>query len=656
MKLISTLLGMVICFLVWGQNQSIKQEPQRLDSLLVYANRLISSDPNLAVDTAKYVQNQSIRLGIDSIEANSLRVIGRVFSATNRFDSALFYFMNAKDRYESQGNRTHTAIIDMEIGIIYRQKGEYSKAMDCYLRAETVFKEDKNKVRLGELYRSMAIIKSRENKLKEALQYYLLSEKYAAQIQSFSELAAIQNGISRIFNKQARYDKSLQYLRKALATYQKIGHKMGEASVYTNMGDLYLFLKEYDSVIYYSNLSISNKSPTNYRGLAIPEYNKGLAFLELGQTDSAASSFRRSEYLFDTAGDKKSVIYPKTGLIELYRKEGEFAYALEEAEKTLQDALSVQAADAIRNLYSTLSDIHFSLGNYKEAFLNQDKFHALSDSLLNEETSRQLLELETRYETEKKEQQILSLEQEAKISKLQITQQRFFTIASLSFIAILAMGAVTFYRNRQLKLTKQKLTAEQRLLRSQMNPHFLFNALSSVHSYIYEGDKKRAAEYLSVFSELSRDILDQSAQEFISLERELSTLTNYLELQQTRFPDLNYQINTENIDTESILVPPILMQPFVENSIEHGFKGEKGGNIEINLSDLDQKLCVEILDDGHGFSSKPISNHTSKAINITRERLLLLYKKDAYFTLTVKDRANQKGVVVKIEIPMKRLV
>ena len=198
-----------------------------------------------------------------------------------------------------------------------------------------------------------------------------------------------------------------------------------------------------------------------------------------------------------------------------------------------------------------------------------------------------------------------------------------------------------------------------------MNPHFLFNSLTSIQNFIIKEKPGLASDYLSRFSKLVRQILDNSMQESVPLEQELDAIENYLELQKVRYRDLfDYRVEIdEAIDPETTQVPPMLAQPFIENSIEHGFKNKgRKGNLSIRFISRDSMLRLEIEDDGIGRErAKQIleqsgKHHQSLATNITRERLNALNRKSRNkISLNIEDLAdsagNPSGTRVTVDIP-----
>jgi LytS/YehU family sensor histidine kinase len=169
-----------------------------------------------------------------------------------------------------------------------------------------------------------------------------------------------------------------------------------------------------------------------------------------------------------------------------------------------------------------------------------------------------------------------------------------------------------------------------------MNPHFLFNSLASIQNYIINENTDQASIYLSRFSQLVRNILDNSVEEYVPLEKEIETIQNYLELQKVRYAGkFDFKIDIDNaIDTEIVKIPPMLAQPFIENAIEHGIKyRETPGHIDIRFRLEDGLIRFEVEDDGvgrekaHEIEMKQKTKHRSMATSITRDRLMSINKK-----------------------------
>ncbi len=228
--------------------------------------------------------------------------------------------------------------------------------------------------------------------------------------------------------------------------------------------------------------------------------------------------------------------------------------------------------------------------------------------------------------------------------------------------ALLFFGLVYWFYRQRIKQYEQRekyLVIEQKLLRSQMSPHFVFNALIAIQSFIFQNNPKEAGRYLSKFAKLMRLFLQNTRQEFTLLSDEIETLENYLELQRLRFADaFDYHISyADNVNPEEIKLPPMMAQPFIENAIEHGFKGiTYQGIVEVYYILKNGALEIRITDNGIGIDqSEKHRKHKSLATTITRERLKNLSTKNKKYSLNISDlksRLNNKtGTEVLLRVP-----
>lgn len=278
------------------------------------------------------------------------------------------------------------------------------------------------------------------------------------------------------------------------------------------------------------------------------------------------------------------------------------------------------------------------------------------------------------YQAEQKEKRILEQQKEIKenateqlirnqqLENTKLKNKQIITILAFSIVLFISILLIVYFKNKQEKLKKQqrKIELKQTLLRSQMNPHFIFNSMSIIQSYIYDNDLANSSKFLVNFSRLIRLILENSAKEFIKLNIEIEILERYLEIQKKRFEErFNYEIvNYSNIDTTSILIPPMLLQPFLENSLEHGELNKvKDGKIRITFKIENDLLIFVIEDNGIGrqaAAEKRVGNlnqHESMAIQITNSRIELLndkYKQAGFLSIQDLNENSESGTRVTI--------
>lgn len=234
--------------------------------------------------------------------------------------------------------------------------------------------------------------------------------------------------------------------------------------------------------------------------------------------------------------------------------------------------------------------------------------------------------------------------------KVSLKQTLPYIIATLSGVALLFL---IYYRRNQGKLKtagreKQMAALKLKSIRSQLNPHFMFNALTSIQNLINKNDIKGANYYLSIFSGLTRQVLDSNNEELLSLEEELKILDDYLQMEQLRF-GFQYEIQTgEDLNQANIEIPAMLLQPFVENAVKHGVSGMKQeGRILISIRKENQDLVLSVNDNGKGFVPDPQSS--GYGLKLSRERVELLNQiyKDQSLTLTI---AAHEGSTITLRL------
>ena len=247
--------------------------------------------------------------------------------------------------------------------------------------------------------------------------------------------------------------------------------------------------------------------------------------------------------------------------------------------------------------------------------------------------------------------------------KIEMTRNLLIVLLLVFFLIVILVFLILRNRQNKLKQSQKESEMSQSLLRSQMNPHFIFNAMSGIQSYIYTHEPEKSSQFLVNFSRLIRLILENSSKEFIPLELEVEIIEKYLTTQKMRFEDrFEYElIIDQELLVKQVLVPPMITQPFIENAIEHGqLHTIEKGKISIQISELGDILQIVILDNGVGRKAsrkvQKIKAHTSMAIDITRERIRIINQKfKTKGSLIIKDADESKeiGTEVIIKVPLK---
>jgi hypothetical protein len=315
-----------------------------------------------------------------------------------------------------------------------------------------------------------------------------------------------------------------------------------------------------------------------------------------------------------------------------------------------------------------LVQVNEHLGDYKDAYTYQKLLIATSDSIKADKATERLAELQTQYQTYKKEETINSLQKESRIKSLEIQAARrnktLFLI--LGIILLATLGILWYIRSLRSKAGLQTLKAklEMKALRSQMNPHFIFNSLNSIQKYIWENRQEDASEYLTKFARLIRLVLENSRHAAISVEEELNALRLYIEMEHRRNNQkFDYSITlAPDIDATNTFIPPLLLQPYVENAIWHGLSPkDERGKLTVSLEKKNGTLVCTIDDNGIGRHKAATLRtdaipKTSMAMNISNQRIEWLQKEAGFnATVTITDKQADglaTGTTVLLTLPL----
>ncbi|SDR67799.1 Tetratricopeptide repeat-containing protein [Polaribacter sp. KT25b] len=294
-----------------------------------------------------------------------------------------------------------------------------------------------------------------------------------------------------------------------------------------------------------------------------------------------------------------------------------------------------------------LSEAYVTVGDYNNALKSYQEYVELVDELYIKKEqeiqqvkrfSKKIADNQNRIASLEKDQELaqskISLAYvDQKLSEESNQRQRIIIYALFGGILLLSLLAYFMFRNnKQQKLANNLLALKS--MRSQMNPHFIFNALNSVNSFIAVNDERNANRYLSEFSVLMRAVLENSDEDFIPLTKEIELLELYVKLEHNRFKEkFDYQINIDKtIDLEQFSIPPMLLQPYIENAIWHGLRYRTTkGNLEISINRKDDEtILISIIDNGIGrkksqeLKTKNQLKQKSKGMSTIKNRITIL--------------------------------
>ena len=593
------------------------------------------------------------------------------------------YIRISLEQLGKRGNNKERAASFSLLGEIYQYHKQYDLAVDNYNESITTYETLKTKILLGNAY-----ILNKEYKNAEKIFLELKNNKKLSsyqKIQVFEGLGDAYKAMQDAKNAVANYNNGLKVAKKELVSPKitDLNSKIAETYDDVNQTD--------EAEAYFDSSLESAKSEAPQRSLEIKEraadfYSKNNLYDK--EMELRKKSLKEIDLLNNNK--RKSATF-KTEAIEvpITRQRINYKIAntlivqdkLDEAIPYLEESISEAASEndlvVQKDATRKLSEVYDDKGDYSKALETYKKYAAVADTLYARKEQEISRAERLSKQIAAKQNRITGLEKDKELSEtkysLAKTKQDLYTTTTkkqqlLIYSLILGMllfgiAAFFFYRsNRQQKLANNLLALKS--LRSQMNPHFIFNALNSVNNYISKSDERSANRFLSEFSTLMRAVLENSEEDFIPLTKELELLELYVKLEHSRFPDkFNYTIETDpSIDVAAFQIPPMLLQPYIENAIWHGLRYKEDlGFLNISLKQKDKEAIeITIEDNGIGrlksaeLKTQNQKKQRSKGMGNIKKRVAILnsmYKDKV--TVFVQD-LNEDGSGTKVTLTLKK--
>ncbi|MFD1615697.1 tetratricopeptide repeat-containing sensor histidine kinase [Gelatiniphilus marinus] len=445
----------------------------------------------------------------------------------------------------------------------------------------------------------------------------------------------------------------LEEHRKAIPYFKKIIKYYPSFSSYENLGNIYGKLKKNDSALYYLNKALElERKAKNVIYLSHTLSNLALIKSRINKIDSAKINIEESLELLNKYNLEMVRIPVYLNASEVYMNNAELDISEKYALKALSSKKSLKNANLEKAIWQALYNVYQKKGDYKQALKAHTKYTVLKDSLINNSKKLEISRKQIQFDADK----------EKLLAQNEAEHQKTLTTAAIitgSVLLISALIGFLFYKRKQKSDFKAKVSAtELKALQAQMNPHFIFNSLNSINSYIINNDTESATNYLTKFSRLIRKTLENSTEKEILLKNDIEVLKNYLEIEKKRLNNsFTYSIKiNDNLDANNTLIPPLILQPFLENSIWHGIAPmANAGHIDITFKKEANMLFCSVEDNGVGrkHAKKDKKQNKSFGINLTKSRIDIINSQNkTKGSLNIIDK--QQGLRVEVKLPLKQ--
>lgn len=535
------------------------------------------------------------------------------------------------------------------IGESFFNNGNFQKSEEYYTKAKNIYEKLNDKPNIEKASRKLAQSQEKQNKISPAISNY----NRAAEVSYSKSRALNSNDVTRLSVNSAEAKE--EAIQNNIQLNEKEKDKGGElAANYTQMADINI--QQNDIPKAEVNLTNAYKISKKEAPQQALEINQKLTdfYVENKNFDKAIEAKKTVLKEDFVKENSKKQVEQIQELADIYIKKNDPKEAIDLLKKSYGIALekghTLEAQKSVKkldSLYNVSENTDASVKLYRDFLGKLPDLVSKDKSLVDEKI------------LEDTEQRIAQLEKEKQLKDELIRKKNVFNY-SLIFALIVLIGLIIFiFRTLKKVQIKNKKIALQSL-RREMNPHFIFNSLNSVNHFIATNNELEANQYLTKFSKLMRGVMENSTEDFIPFQQELDLLQNYLALEKTRFADkFDYEIHVdESLNTQSLKVPGMLVQPFLENAIWHGLRYRTTkGFLNLRFEKENEQLKITVEDNGIGIeeSKKQKTEHQKarkgRGMKNTLERIDLLndlYKKE--ISCTVKDKENNSGVLVILKL------
>ncbi len=625
------------------------QNPRSIDSLKTLLPNASNSDKIKILlglcweyrftnaDTARHYGLNALSMaqsaGIDTLEAEALNFIGITHEAQGNYNDALDYELKALALLRKIGNDSKTANTLNNIGIVYDEKGDYKNALEFYFEARRIFER----------------------------------------IQEPAKIAMVLSNIGIVLKAQKEYKQVVVYYHEALGIYKKLNNRFGVAACDANLGSVYFQLANYDSSLYYSLRSTREfEEQGNKQFLAMTLCNAGMAYDKIGNGKDADTYLIRAQKLNEEYDNKKELSAVLTIRASVHRKSGRIADGIGLARRALEIAEKIGAREQMMDAHKELSDLMLAAHDFKGAYDERLAYQAVKDSTFQQEKSRQIAELQTAYETEKKENAIRLLTQENRVKDLQIGQNRILTIALV--VILLGMTAFGFLWRNRMKLKQQ---AEIEMAKAAMKEGQLQAVITS-----QENERRRFAADLhdgmgQMISALRLNLSNnpvpvKKVEEAVDILNEMNVeirkiafnlmphvlMTSGLTEALTEFANrinrtglIHVTIQAFDVNTKMSEQQKVAMYRICQEWVNNVMKYSHANRISVQLVQHEQELVMTIEDNGNGFDTAALFKSDGNGWKNINSRLGLIHG-----SIDIDSTVGRQGTTFIVTVPHESMI
>jgi len=583
-------------------------------------------------------------------------------------DTARIYGMKGLQLARKGENRELEAYGLHSVGSAHEAQGNYTEALDYELKALEIRRRMGDKKKIAGTLNNIGIIHDERGDFKEALEYYHEAHQLYTETGEQSLIAMVLVNIGIVLKEQKDYRTAVNYYREASLVYKRLGKEFGMAACHANLGSVFFYLNEYDSALHYSLLATEEFRKQNIQQfLPASLSNAGMALHKLKRPKEAKEYLLQSKELFEKYENKKELAFGIIYLAEIYREEGNISEAERLALNGLEIANKINAQQEMLRAHQTLSDIYLSKGNLSKALIEFKNYSTIKDSLFSQEKSKQIAELQTRYETSKKEGEILLLRQENELKESRLERNQILVI--LLVIGITGLILLGFlWRNRlvlkqrvEIEATKAELRQSQleAVITSQEEERKRFAAdlhdgmgqlisavkLNLSKDHVEKNSLNHAVEVLNEMNTEIRNIAFNLMPQVL-IKGGLTEALTELATRVNRAGKIQMTVSEFDVPDDLQSDKKVALYRVCQEWVNNVIKYSKCSKINLQLVQHEDELVITLEDDGSGFDSHSLANSQGNGWRNINSRLTLVNGQ-----IDIDSRPGRTGTTATISVP-----
>lgn len=578
------------------------------------------------------------------------------FLSKKNYDSARYYYYKAIHHNRLTGNRSRLAENFNNMGVVYYHVGVWDSSIHYYDAAYKEYLALKDSAKISIIEINLGSLYKQKGLYEKSLGYLLAASYHLEKSEPSTNLASCYNSIGSLYSKIGEPHAALDFHYKAVRVRQTLDLKAGLSSSYNNIGNVYLSIKKYDSALVNFEKSLRIKRELNDRdGVAIVLNNIGELSLKTGQLGRAEELLQESLSIRLETNDKLGQVSSRNNLANVYIQEGYLVAAERELKRSEAMAAEMGLLEELKDNYELQVKLYEKKENLDKALDYSRQLLIVKDSLLNQEKAQSLAEMQTKYESLKKEDRIALLEKEGLLQAVELERRQIWIQSlALAMILVAIIGVLIYYNLRTVRKNKIHIELLLKELHHRVKNNLqILSSLLSLQSQQLTDDTalkavKSSESRINAMALIHRKLYTVDQNRTVDIKEYITELIQYL-VYSYGYHEKNFkldlQINEISIDVDKAIPLGLILNELISNAFKHAYEKQPNPSLMVNLAyPDDHELQIRIKDNGTGMP--PVDEKQRKTFGMKIVSTLI---KELKGSLDVK---SENGTTYDLHIPI----